>query len=470
MSVGQFLRNLCLALLLQGLGGCASRDLPSFAGSKIVPPSAAPSLTNSTHAVVRSDAAAPAVVAPKKVVPLSQMGLVASVGLALAQHPDLGRADAAISQSRAEVTVAKAAWYPKLAYTSNLSALQPGSTSSTIGAGTHSVGLEGTQLLYDFGRSQSTLEAAEATSRQRSAELDDTRERVALATSEAHLEAARGAILASAADRYQVSLRRLFEMIKLRAASGAADQADVYFADVRLKGAQGEKVRTETRREAAQSKLYRLIGVRPASVADPGPTLATIAQRMAKHGSDGATGVAAAESAAAAAHARARAAEASLYPSINLRGTQTYAIADPGHGSQSVLGLSIQGDFFNGGATQGRITAAKQEARAAENSAALARLTTNVEVDTANADIRGAQARYAIFVHQADLARKSRDIYLAEYQIGKRTLTEVLNTEQEIYRAETEQINANADAWLAVVKAAAARGELVSQLQVLAAD
>jgi outer membrane protein, adhesin transport system len=400
-----------------------------------------------------------------RLVSLRRMSLSSSVGLALAKHPDIGRADAAVSRSSADVSVAQAAWYPKIGYTSNVSGLGKSSAASSLADRTDVAGLEATQLVYDFGRTSGDIAASEATNRQREAELRDTMERVALTTSEAHLELARATNLVKAADHYIQSLRKLLESIRLRSASGAAGQADVYFAEVRLQTAQGDRIRAVTRQTTALAKLYRIIGVRPQDVSDPNPAILTIARQLAERGTDGATGVTAAQHAADAAKARITVAEASLYPSINLKASRTFAIQDPAHQHTDLFGISIQGDLFTGGAAQGRVAAAQKDAIAAERTIELARLTSSTEVDAADADISGAKLRKAVFSHQAELARKSRDIYLDEYQIGKRTLTEVLNAEQEISRAEIEQINAVADAWSAVVRAAAARAELVSTLE-----
>lgn len=400
----------------------------------------------------------------RKTVSLRRLELADSVGLALALHPEIGRATAAIGRSDAEVSVAQAAWYPKIGYTSNLAASQTTSTSSASSGGS-TMGIEATQLIYDFGRAQSDLDVAQATRSQREAELRDIQERVALQTSEAYLEVARATNLVGAADRYLESLNRLHGVIKLRASSGAADQADVYFADVRLQSAYGDKIRSQARMSTAASRLSRVLGVRVQTVSDPSAAVGAVMK--ASGGGDGVIGLAAAESAAAAARARISGARANFYPSINLKGSQSFGVNDPAHDSTSQVGLSIQGDLFSGGATQGRLEAAQKEAQAAERTIATTRLASNTEVDTAKADMISAAERKVVFSRQATMARQSRDIYLDEYQIGKRTLTEVLNAEQEIYRADAEQINANADAWGAVVRSAAARAQLVASLTTL---
>jgi outer membrane protein, adhesin transport system len=461
--------TLLVAFLLQSIGlfGCAQPVSMTTGEPSLMISTAQSTSPRDAHMRGRDALASNKPASAPKVVSLRDMGLASSVGLALAKHPDIGRADAAVSRSRADVTVAQSSWYPKLGYTSNISGLSQGSAATALSDRTHVVGLEVSQLVYDFGRANSDIAANEATNRQREAEMRDTMERVALTTSEAHLELARATQLLLAADLYIESLRKLHETIRLRAASGAAGQADVYFADVRLQTAQGERIRAMTRQTAAQARLYRIIGVRPQSVGDPNAAILAIASRLAGHGTDGATGVAAAQHAATAAKAKISLAEASLYPSISLKGSRTFAISDPLHEHSDLVGLSIQGDLFTGGAAQGRITAAQKDAVAAERAIELARLASSTEVDAADADVTSAKLRRVVFSRQADLARKSRDIYLDEYQLGKRTLTEVLNAEQEISRAEAERINAVADAWSAVVRAAAARAELVSSLEPL---
>jgi outer membrane protein, adhesin transport system len=409
----------------------------------------------------------PKQVRPVRVVPLAQMGLSASAGLALARHPDIGRASAAVSRSDADVSVAEAAWYPKFGYTSNISALGTGSASSSLTSGTNTVGAEVTQLIYDFGRANSEIAATEASRLQRTAELRDAMERVALESCTAHLELARSTDLLKSADHYIASLQKVRQTIQLRAASGAAGQADVFLADVRLQTAEGDRIRAITRKTTASSKLNRIIGVVPKNVRDPSPEILAIATSLTGGNGDGVAGVAAAEHAAAVAKARIALAQASYFPSISLKGSRTYAIDDPAHQSSDLLGLSIQGDFFTSGATEGRLKAARQDAVAAERATELARLNSNTEVDAANAEITGAKLRRGVFSRQAALARNARDIYLDEYQLGKRTLTEVLNAEQEISRADVEQINAIADAWNAVVRAAAARSQLVAALETL---
>ena len=389
-----------------------------------------------------------------------------AVEMALSRHPDLGRAVAEIHRSRGDLTVAEAAWYPKASYTSTIGTDPGGSSSSVASAGRArmSAGLEVNQLVYDFGRADGQIAASRAVREQRDAELRDAEERVAMTTTEAHVELARAQRLLEATDAYLTALVNLRTTITLRASSGAANQADVFVADSRVQSAKAERIKSQTRYIAAQAKLYQLVGEQLSRAADPSAVMLTLARAVQAAPDDHATGVAAADRAAAAARARLVAAQASLHPAIGIKASQTFPIADKTITSTSLVGFSIQGDLFTGGASEGRIKAAAADAQSAERATALARLASATEAAVASAEITGASQRTQTHARQIDTARKARELSQAEYNIGKRTLTEVLNMEQEIFRAETDRINADGDGHLAIARAAWARGVLVQSL------
>jgi outer membrane protein, adhesin transport system len=386
----------------------------------------------------------------------NQQGLDQTVERALRYHPDIGRAVAEIERSGGDVTMAQSALYPKLGYTSSL--------GSATDAASVSAGLEVNQLVHDFGRADNQILAAKAIREQRRAELRDTQERVALAASEAHLELARSQNLLVVTDRYLTALVNLRATIAIRADSGAANQADVYLADTRVQSAKAERIRSQTRNISARAELLQLTGSAVARVDDPAGEIGRINAVIRLTTLTSGTGIAAAESAAAAARARLKIAQVSLYPSIGLNAGYTQPIGDDSIEASSTIGLRVKGDLLTGGASDGQIRTAAAELQAAERSTALTRLTNATEVAVASAEIAGARDRSAAYARQLDSARKARETALAEYTIGKRTLTEVLNAEQEIFRAESERINADGDGRLAVVRAAAAQEMLVQSL------
>ena len=398
--------------------------------------------------------------------PGQPVSLTQTVVMALAQNPEVSRALAEIHRSRGDVVSAQSAWFPKATYASTVGT-DRGSPSNVINAYGHSrisAGLEVNQLLFDFGRADGQIDATRAVRDQRDAELHDTEERVALTATEAHLELIRAHHLVAATDHYLTALVNLRTAITLRANSGVTNQSDVLVADSRVQSARAERIRSQTRFISAQSKLQLLTGVQLTHAVDPGALLDRIARATKASSRELASGVAAADRAAAAALGRLKTAQASIYPAVGIKVTETLPIADKTITSTSLVGFTIQGDLFTGGAAEGRIKAAMADAQSAERGSALARLTSKTEIEGAMAEVNGAAQRAAAYARQLATVRQARELALAEYAIGKRTLTEVLNMEQEIFRAETDRITAGSDRQASIARAASVGGVLVASL------
>ncbi len=391
---------------------------------------------------------------------LARGDLAGTIAAALSQNPDIARVDAEIMRSSGDVRIAQSAWYPKVGYTS---AFGKSSTTATTAEGSSlHAGLEVNQLIYDFGRAGQTLQAARAQRGQRSAEFLDTQERVALAATEAYIELDRAKAVLDASSRYLTALVNLRTAISIRAESGAANRADVYVAEARVQSAKAERSRTETRYIQSQARLVQLTGADIRAFASPRAAITRLIQIIETAPASQGTGVVAAEQAAEAARARLKIAQVAYYPSISARATYTRPFGHDVTTPASTIGLAINGDIFNGGGSEGRAMAAAGELASAEKSAAVARLNNSIEVAVARAEIGGARDRTGIYARQLESARQARETSLAEYTIGKRTLTEVLNAEQEISRAETDRINADSDANIAIARAAAARQVLIA--------
>ncbi len=61
---------------------------------------------------------------------------------------------------------------------------------------------------------------------------------------------------------------------------------------------------------------------------------------------------------------------------------------------------------------------------------------------------------------QSESAHKTRDVYQNEYKLGKRSLNDSLTVEQDVFQAQSAEINANYDGWVAAVNYAAAVNNL----------
>ncbi|WP_423766629.1 TolC family protein [Cupriavidus necator] len=449
-AAGFFLATL-LATTLMDVPAAAA-PVPALAATATLAPAQAPG------------AAVPDGVPAALRIPLAGMALHEAVGIAISRHPDIGRANAVVAQSEAEIAVARAAWYPKLEY-----GVRPGYGGS-FGSGGNDVGARASvgvsQLLYDFGRTASKISAADASLVQRRHELSDTVEQIAYNTASIYIELAASQAVMAAAQRQLETLAVTRDKIGQRVRAGLSVSSDGTMADVAIQRARTEVLRARTRFDVAASRLAELIGVRPARVAE----LARTEDEIRGLGDEGddiehTPKVLAAAAAAAAAHARVSLAEAERFPSVSVGVSRSVSTGRANANDDTWIGVAIAGDFSLGGLNRHRIDAARAGQRAAQQALDNERLLARTTLNSAATEAAGAAARTQSYAQMIALLRASRDLYWQEYILNKRTLTDVLNPEREIFLAEQEWIGAVADGMLARIKAHAATGRFVALLR-----
>lgn len=387
-----------------------------------------------------------------------------AVDLAIARHPDIARAQAEIAQGTAQVGVARAAWYPKLEY-----GLRPGYGGSfgTSGnrAGTRA-SLGASQLLHDFGRSASRISAAHATLEQKTHQADDAIEAVAYQTASSYLELAASQEVIAAAQRQVDALQQTHAKIVDRVRAGLSLPSDRNVAELALLRAQAAVMKADTRYHVAVARFHELTGVRPQSV----ERLAAAAARLRDPGRgrgdiDHTPAVLAAAAAVDAANARVSQADAERFPSISVGVNRSLSTGRADVTNDRWVGLQLTGSFSFGGLAQHQRAAADAELRASRESLENQRLITRSALHAAEVEADGAAARRDGYDKVVALSRASRDLYWQEYMLNKRTLTDVVNPERDIFDAEVESLNALADGTLARIKAWAAVGQLVALLR-----
>ncbi len=395
---------------------------------------------------------------------LDDLSLRDAVGIAIARHPDIGRANAEVVQSTSEVEVAKAAWYPKIDY-----GVRPGYGGSFGSNGNRtgtraSIGVS--QLLYDFGRTSSRISAADSTLSQRRFQLADTIETVAYQTASTFIELAASQDVIVAAQRQVAALTETRAKILDRVRAGLSVSSDRNLVELAILHAQAEVLKAHTRFDVAAAKLTELIGARPRRVAGLGGTASFVGGLGSIGGNvEHTPSVLAAEAAVDAADARVRLAEAERFPSIGIGASRAISSGRPNASNDTWIGLAVSGNYSLGGLAKHQIAAAEAELRANRESLENQRLVTRSALKAAQIEVSGAAARRASYEKVIALSRASRDLYWQEYILNKRSLTDVVNPERDIFESEVEWINALADGSIARVKAYVAVGKFVELLR-----
>lgn len=397
------------------------------------------------------------------------MSITDAVAVTVARHPQIAQALAHLERGRADVDAARSVRYPVLTYQGNLG---PDTKSSSgnwelneapTGGG---IGLQ--QLIWDFGRSRSQIDAASATERQRQLELSATADQLAEQAALAFLDVKHYELLEQETARHIASLERLRELIRLRSDAGLSDKSDLLLAGVRVESARGEQIQIRTSHQSAVLVLANLTGIVPERYVDPAGVVSRLEQRRGEPELDELPLVAAADAAERAAQARISEMRAERWPRLGLHvgyDRHHYSGFDATIRSDNSLTalITVTGDLYRAG-TRHALRAAIEDRRAARAVRDSVALDVRGRILAAREQIDGGEARVEAHRNQEQHAIRTSQIFLEEYKLGKRSLADLLSAELEIYRAASARIAAEYDVKRARIRHEAAHGSLRQSL------
>ena len=381
-----------------------------------------------------------------------RLGMVDAVNLIIRRHPDLVQASAVLARSKADVGAARSVWYPQVSYQGGIGpntlwgSATPGLNNNVQGPG---VALN--QQIWDFGRSGAAIDSAESTVSRRDFDVVATADKLAEKGALSFLDVKRYQAFLAASAKNTGALKLLRDRIQERVVAGASDKSDLALAEMRVEGASGEEIRIRSSLMAAKVILATLVGGMAQHYDDPAPAIAKLRIHEEEPAFDRLPTVAAADKAEKAAAAKITQTKAEVYPSVGVqvgynRGYYVYQASN----DYTAL-LTISGKLYNPGHKYA-VQAAEGDRRAAQAAKESAILDIRGRALSAKENIIGGQQRIATYRRQEQNAVAASEIFFEAYTLGKRTLTELLNTHGEIFQAASSRINAEYDVMAALVQ------------------
>lgn len=422
----------------------------------------------STLALARADDVSSKDNNPLLVINTHNLNLNSSIGIALARHPDIGRASAVVAQSNTQITIEKSAWYPTFQYS-----VDPGynhyySSSNDSRTGSNVKGsLGASQLIYDFGRTSSRIRAAKATYERDSYLLTKAYEDVAANMAIIFIELSASQELIDAAEQEYDAMRRTRKKIADRVQSGLSDLVDLNQADIAMQRARSDFLSVKNRFDIAAGRFAEITGIHPQKVTNINVTSHYIDSLGGNHNTiENTPNVLAADAEIKAAQERVKLAKAQLYPSISVTVSQQKSTTQRNiTNDNSFVGLQLSGSLNAGLREHYQITSAQAALKAAQQTSESERLIARTTIRSAKTEAENASARMDNSKRLMSLSLTSRDLYWQQYTLNKRPLTDVVNAERETFIAQSEYITAMADYMNARIKAYHAIGELVQHLR-----
>lgn len=326
------------------------------------------------------------------------------------------------------------------------------------------------QLLYDGFASINEIWRQAARVDAAAARVLERTELIALDAAEAYIDVTRYLQLVDLANRNVQTHRGILSNVRARFEGGRTGEGDLQQAQERVSSAEATLAEFRQRLDEARGAYRQAVGLEPFNVRFPGrlrglpaskddalavalrhnPTIkaASADVKAARHGFDATAG--------------------SFGPTISLEGRALAGVNTgnfEGHREEYSGKLVLSWDIFTGGQTAWRrVEAAERMTEETERHARLQRAAFEA-LDKAWAARTITSDRAAALNRQVESARKVVAAYTKEYELGQRTLIDLLNAENQLFNALVSLVSTRGVAVFADYQLLATMGKLLEYLK-----
>ena len=156
-------------------------------------------------------------------------------------------------------------------------------------------------------------------------------------------------------------------------------------------------------------------------------------------------------------------------PTLDLRASTAHGDnldGSDGRNKRNAVDLILNFNLFRGGADRARLGVAAERLNAALDLRDKACVDLRQTLRIAHNDTRKLEEQMAYLRQHRLSTEKARDAYRAQFDIGQRTLLDLLDSENELYDAKRAQLNAEQDILLAQARVLASSGRLLETLKI----
>jgi outer membrane protein, adhesin transport system len=371
-----------------------------------------------------------------------------------------------------EIGVARGGYYPRVDLSvggGKESLKQPSASDRSYTRSGYLVSLN--QMLFDGFATRNEVRRLDKARLVRYYELLDASENTALEASRAYLDVLRYRHLVDLAKDNYIQHKATYDQIQRRTQSGVGRRVDLEQAGSRLELADINLVTETANLHDVTARYQRLVGDQPAgNIAAPTQVDTTFpAQAKAAldtlHQNNPAL-LAAVENIEAAQY-EIDTRRAAYTPKLDFRArtdhTRNY-LGDDGQREHNVAEVVLSWNLFNGGSDRAREKQTIEKKNLAFDLREKACRDTRQTLLIAYNDVLRLKEQSSRYANQVTLLEKTRDAYRDQFNIGQRTLLDLLDTENELLTARRSAVNADTDLTLAYLRTYAGMGTLLETL------
>ena len=410
----------------------------------------------------------------------SKDALRTAVERAVASNPEVSARFNAYRASLDASAAARAAYLPRVDLNASVGRDNDRITSRSPETNSQSrtgVGVTLTQLLWDGLSTHKEVERLSHDQLARYFELIDTTEQVVLDTARALYDVMRFRRLVALAEDNYVQHRFAFVQIQSRFKAGVGRGVDLEQAGARVALAESNLATEVANLHDVVARYQRIVGeapppdlpaVTPLKAGTPSSSADTMGAAVRQNAA-----ISASIESLRAARALTEVRRSAFQPRVEARlrsqgGHNVDGVRDQTRDSAAEIVLNW--NLYAGGADQARVRqqvnlvnqAADQRDKACRDARQTAAIAFN--------DIQKLGEQLVLLDRNALAIEKARDAYRQQFDIGQRSLLDVLNAENELYTAKRAYANAEHDLALAYARTHAAMNQLGMQLGVSRPD
>lgn len=365
----------------------------------------------------------------------------AAVRQAMTSYPDILRAREGVNEQQQRVEVARAGYYPRISggvrtgYQSGV----PGSHSAQV------LDVSASQMLYDFGKVSSAVEASLAGVTEREAGVRLSVEQVAMNTALSFLDSQYYQRLIAITQGQINSLEKISDLARQRLDMGASTRSDYVQTVSRIEAAKVSGFQHQANLARAFATLSNLTGQpRIEGVSDHFPReLEQSCQQLGANMQDNPE-VQAAQARVVRARAEVVSAKAAALPTLSLEPTFSHQLdGSPGTGqdrSRYSVFLNASMPIYQGNAIKAGKAASERALASSLAGLDTARLRARQEMQQSQSQVLKLHASLGAQTVRERTIDETRVLYRQQYlELGTRPLLDLLNAEQEAYLSRVEQ-------------------------------
>ncbi len=333
------------------------------------------------------------------------------------------------------------------------------------------------QMLFDGFATSSEVSRLGHASRVRYYELQSAMQNTALETVKAYIDVQRYRQLVSYAQDNYVVHKQLFDRIEERVTAGVARRVDLEQANGRFALAEANLLTEVTNLQNVTARYQRLTGELPPAdlpeveffKAGVAPTATEALQLAYKKNPDILSSI----ENIVATQQEVESKRSKYYPRLDLQARKNLQTSRNGENSTAaadLLELTATFNLFNGFTDKSTIAQTVDKLSTSEDLRDKACIDTRQTLAIAYNDVSSLKEQLNYRDQHQLSIEKAREAYRKQFDIGQRTLLDLLDTENEYFQARRTYTNTERDLYTAYARTYASQGDLLGKLEVVRND